>query len=283
MRTETWLHQATAKLNKAGIATARLDCLVMLEDALGQDRSYLLAHPETPCQGRTLTRLNGWVGRRARHEPLAYIRGKTEFYGREFLVNPHTLEPRPETETMVELLKQLADSRQLTADSFHVVDVGTGSGAIAITIKLEMPDAKVIAIDISAECLKIARKNAKKHSVDITFLKADLLRPIPSSIFHLPTSTFAILANLPYVPDSHTVNEAAMYEPKLAIFGGSDGLDLYRKLFLQIDSLVVKPRFILTESLPFQHESLAQIAQQHGYDLRKINDFIQVYELFNIN
>ena len=120
---------------------------------------------------------------------------------------------------------------------------------------------------------------AEKLSAEITFLEADLLQPTTSSIFHLPSSRFAILANLPYVPDSHTINKAAMYEPKLAIFGGSDGLELYRKMFRQIVTNPQKPALILTESLPFQHDKMVNIAGTSGYELIETNDFIQAFSL----
>lgn len=264
-----WLAAAVQTLKSTGIATARLDCLVLLEDALGKDRTHLLAHQELTLNSEQISLLNSQITRRALHEPLAYIRGKTEFYGREFMVSPDTLEPRPETETMIDLLKQLADSKQLTVDSNTLIaDIGTGSGCLAITTKLEFPRAKVCATDISKKCLEIARKNAQKHGVPIEFIEADLL----SAVNRQPS---AVLANLPYVPDGHTINQAAMQEPKLAIFGGSDGLDIYRQLFSQLVKL--KPKYVLTESLPFQHAALAKIARAAGYKLQNTTDFIQIF------
>lgn len=274
MKSDDWLQQASAKLSTAGIITARLECLVLLEDDSCKDRSWLLAHPDYSVKGPSLHKLNEQIDRRARHEPLAYIRGKTEFYGREFLVNANTLEPRPETETMIEHLKQLVYSRQLTVNSqLQIADIGTGSGCLAVTAKLEIPDSNVIAIDISSDCLKIARGNAKKYNIDIEFFNGDLLEPL----YRLPSTVYCLLVNLPYVPNSHTINQAAMFEPRLAIFGGPDGLDLYRKFFQQINSLPNKPHFVLTESLPSQHKTLASIANQHGFVLLKTDDFIQVY------
>src|SRR5215471_10178286 len=104
----SWLQSSTLKLTEAGITTARLDCLVLLEDETGEDRSWLLAHPEHSLQIETTQKLNKKVIQRARHEPLAYIRKKTEFYGREFYIDHHVLEPRPESETMIDVLKQLS-------------------------------------------------------------------------------------------------------------------------------------------------------------------------------
>jgi len=298
MNISDWLTKTTKKLEEAGIGTARLDCLVMLEDATGKDRTHLLAHPETTVQGSTLYSINKQVERRAKHEPLAYIMGKTEFYGRDFIVNKHVLVPRPESETMIELLKQLlmqrADGRGLI-----IVDVGTGCGALGITAKLELPELEVILTDIDQNCLKVAQQNAQKHSVDIDFVQGDLLDPLlnksngrqfylttllnhqrDTRVRRLMTGRFAILANLPYVPDAYTINQAARHEPDIAIFGGPDGLDLYRRLFDQLsqNKQFIDVKYILTESLPPQHKDLVKIAKNHGYKQIQEDDFIQVFE-----
>ncbi len=275
MQIKDWLQASTDRLKAAGIGTARLDCLVLLADALDKDKSFVLAHPEVMLTKDQSAKLNRQINKRVKHVPLAYIRGKTEFYGRDFIINPDVLEPRPETETMLELLLKLAKSSKLKAESyFSVVDVGTGSGAIAVTAKLELPKSQVIAIDIDPKCLTVAKKNAQKHAVDIKFLKGDLLQPLPSTVYRIP---YTLLANLPYVPDSFTLNDAAMNEPMGAIFGGADGLDTYRGLFDQIDALTQKPQLVFTESLPAQHHGLATIARNAGYHLHEKADFIQAF------
>lgn len=275
-----WLSAATQKLDQAGIATSRLDCLVLIEDALGHDKSYVLAHSEIILPSEVLQKLAKQLERRANHEPLAYIRGKAEFYGREFVVSPDTLEPRPETETMIDLVKQL----DLPKGS-RIADVGAGSGAIGITLALEMKDLSVDMYEISAPAVAIAKTNITRlQPPHCRIFKNDLL----SGVEH---GYDVVVANLPYVPDTHTINQAAMQEPRLAIFGGADGLNLYRRLFAQISanqhSLIAKnlqfdsgrqyPKFVLTESLPFQHQELAKIARRSGYKLDKTEDFIQVF------
>lgn len=272
MNLNDWLIQKTKQLKDAGVSTARLDCLVLLEDALGKDRSWLLAHPETECKGPTLTLLNEQIERRVGHEPLAYIRSKSEFYGREFLVTADTLEPRSETETMIDLLKKHIPT-SIRVRPLYIVDVGTGSGCLGVTAKLDLPETEVWATDISKECIKIAEKNAKKLKADVQFYEGNLLEALPAKTLQGPN---IILANLPYVPDAHTINQAAMFEPKVAIFGGPDGLDIYRQLFLQ---MAAKPHLVFTESLPFQHTELTQIAKAAGYKLKTSEDFIQVFEL----
>ncbi|MDZ7785629.1 MAG: peptide chain release factor N(5)-glutamine methyltransferase [Candidatus Saccharibacteria bacterium] len=277
----------TKALESAGISTARLDCLVLLEDATGKDRSWLLAHPEHELESSKVKKLKEQVQRRAKHEPLAYIRGRSAFYGREFLVNEHTLQPRPETETMIDHLKSLykvepcTEAKSSERKALSIVDVGTGSGCIGITAKLELPDAEVYATDISEECLKIARKNARKLKANVEFHKANLLLSQKNNSHFLndrsKSENIVLLANLPYVPEGFTINQAAMFEPDVAIFGGKDGLDYYRELFAQIETLKTKPHFIFTESLPTQHKDLTAIAEKHGFRLHECQDFIQVF------
>ncbi len=261
-----WLQTATKNLESVQISSARLDILILLEDQLKKDRSWILANSDYELTHELLKNLNELVVRRAKHEPLAYIRGKSEFYGRTFRVTSATLQPRPETETMITELKKLKLSREM-----DIADVGTGSGCLAITAKLELPYTQIYATEINIDALKIAKQNAKEFRALINFYQGDILRLLESQ--HLDI----VLANLPYVPDSHTINEAAMYEPRVAIFGGEDGLDLYRRLFIQISQRKQKPKYALTESLPFQHQVVTQIAQLNGYALTSTEDFIQVF------
>lgn len=271
MSVNDWLITSTKELQEAGIATARLDCLVLLEDALGVDRASILANLDAKLPQKTEVDLNTKIVQRVRHIPLAYIRGKVEFYGREFVINKHVLVPRPETEMMIDELKA-ALQKGAPHTECVIVDVGTGSGAIAVTAKLEFPKAHVIATDIDPKVLKIARQNAKKHDVNIEFTQGDLLAPLPAA--KPPT---VILANLPYVPDRYSINKAAEHEPKHAIFGGKDGLNLYRRFWEQIARLCRKPFLVLTESLPMQHNGMLDLARQANFELRSSQNFIQVF------
>ncbi len=264
-----WLTETTATLTRVGIATARLDALVLLEDCLHKDRALLLAHPEIQLTDEQISVLRQRVQRRMAHEPLAYIRGRTEFYGREFTINKNVLEPRPESETMIDLLKTLPnDAHNL------IVDVGTGSGALAITAKCELRHNPVMAIDIDPACLVVGAQNARIHDVDVVFRTGNLLEPLADNTKPI----LALLCNLPYVPDGFHINQAAGHEPKLAIFGGPDGLDLYRQLFSQLPGLAQQPSYILTESLPNQHAALALIAAAGGYHLVITDDFILLFK-----
>jgi release factor glutamine methyltransferase len=261
---------AAKELNTGGIGTARLDALVLLEDVTGLDRAWLLARPDHKLSPSELTKLTKLLKRRAEHEPLAYVRKKTEFYGREFIITPVVLEPRPESETMIDLLKKLTKSPNWPARP-RIADVGAGSGALGITAKLELPDTQVELLEIDPPALKIAQKNVEKYTTDIRVIRSDLLESASQD-------NNVLLCNLPYVPDSHKVNEAAGHEPKIAIFGGPDGLDVYRRLFDQIQKFKKRPLFILTESLPPQHSDLAAIAEKADYRLAETDDFIQVFK-----
>lgn len=270
MTIDRWLAEAERQLSKAGISTGRLDALVLLEDCLGKDRARLLAWPELELTREQQKVLDGQVKTRTTHEPLAYIRHKSEFYGREIYIDHRVLEPRPESETIIEFLKILNLPPGAT-----IVDVGTGSGMLAITAKLELPQAEVIAIDIDQNCLDVAKKNAKTYRTDIEFIKGDLIKPLTTREF----GNLVLLCNLPYVPDHFQINPAAMREPRVAIFGGADGLDLYRQLFKQINSLATKPIYMLTESLPPQHVTLTQIAATARYTQSQRHDFVQKFML----
>lgn len=262
----TWLQQYTKKLLDAGVSTARLDCLVLLEDLLNKSRTHLLAHPEELLSPAQIEQLNRNIVRRSHHDPLAYIRGKTEFYGRTFLINKHVLEPRPESETMIDILKAITLPAQP-----RIVDIGTGSGALGITAKLEIPSAYVDLIELDHAAMKVAKSNINMLSVNANLFQNDLLTNI-NSVYNV------ILANLPYVPDNFQINQAAQAEPRIAIFGGPDGLSEYRRLFRQIKSLEHTPEFILTESLPPQHVQLTVLAQNAGLKLTRADDFIQLFE-----
>lgn len=266
MFVSNWLRQATKKLEQAGIGTARLDALVLLEDVSGHDRAWLLAHPDHKLSPSQTTKLEKLLAQRAEHYPLAYLRKKTEFYGREFVITPDVLEPRPESETMIDLLKSLPD---LPAEP-SLADVGTGSGALGITAKLEIPKSHVELLEIDPKALKVAQKNVDLFTIETRITESDLLDGTD-------TSFDALLCNLPYVPDGYQINPPAMREPQIAIFGGPDGLDLYRELFDQIQKRTNKPLYILTEALPPQHEVLRVIAADHGYDAAGSDDFIQVF------
>lgn len=262
-----WLHSATKQLESAAVGSARLDVLVLLEDELHKDRAWLLAHPDFALNRSQVKDLNTKITQRSNHIPLAYIRGKAAFYGREFFVSNSVLQPRPESETIIEILLKLP---AIHSKPYAIADVGTGSGALGITAALELPGCSVVLLEIDASACKVAQKNVVNYSLSLPVLKSDLLEAAPQAYDIL-------LCNLPYVPDDFHINTAAGHEPRLAIFGGNDGLDLYRRLFDQLQKIPKKPLYILCESLPFQHSELAHIAEAKGYKLQETNDFVQLF------
>ena len=267
MKINDWLKQAEAELEAAGIESAHLDAQILIEDELNISRTHLLAHPELTLSTDNITVLSAHLQRRIDHEPMAYIRWKSEFYGREFIVNNSVLVPRPESETMIELLLKHADLPSQPV----IADVGTGSGALGITAKLEIPDALVELLEIDDAAIEVARHNVEKYGLDTRIIKSNLLEN--GSRYH-----DVLLCNLPYVPQLHKINRAAAYEPAIALFGGMDGLYLYRELFKQLQLSRNQPSMILTEALPRQHEGLKAIALKYGYEQVVVQDFIQLFQ-----
>lgn len=268
MTVGNFLAEATNTLAQAGVKTARLDCLILLEDALHIARASIIAHPEDIISDTDVQKLSDAITKRTQHIPLAYIRGKVMFYGREFVVSESVLVPRPETETIIDIVKAL-DPKPGT----RIADIGTGSGCIGVTIALELPSTSVMLYDIDKQALAIAHKNYEQ-------LRAKNVSASPLNVLEdLPEACDVIVTNLPYVPENYPINKAAGFEPALALFSGPDGLDHYRALWKQLGAVANKPQYVITESLPSQHHTLAQLARNNGYVLEKTDDFIQLFSL----
>jgi release factor glutamine methyltransferase len=266
MNVGEWLSEATEKLEQNNNATARLDALLLLEYVLNSPRAIVLAHADMALPATTLVKLNDALKQRLDGIPIAYLLHKKEFYGRDFIVNEHVLIPRPETENIIDIVKNISLATP------RILDVGTGSGCIAITLALELPKCKVVATDISDDVLKLANQNAKNLGAQVTLKKSDLLKDIDTAKFHI------LCANLPYVPDGLVTSKEITNEPKLALFSGEDGLDHYKKLFEQLNNLTVKPRFVITESLEKQHSSLIKLAKKADYSLQKTDNLVQLFK-----
>lgn len=270
MNISTWLQQSINTFENAGVTTARLDALVLLADELGCDKAWILAHQEHELQIEELKNLSTKVIQRTYHTPLAYLRGHIEFYGREFKVDQHVLVPRPETEDIIESLKVS------TADTHNpiIIDVGTGSGCLAITASLEVIPSTVIAMDNDPLALTVARANSHSLGSDIHFFEGDLLDPLKGYDLRNP---IIIIANLPYVPYDYAINEAAKHEPKNAIFSENGGLKHYERLFEQAQNMCSVADVIITESLETQHSTLAKIAESYGYIFSFANGLAQTF------
>lgn len=248
----SYLDTTTAVLRQAGIETARLDTLVLLSDELVQDKAWLLAHTDALLTPEQQMSLQAKIIRRQAREPLSYVRGVQEFFGHAFTVNPDVLVPRPETELLVERAIKLDDVRT-------VLDVGTGSGAIAISIKLARPELQVFATDISPKSLAVARQNAQKLGADITFAESDLLDTSP--IAHPD----CIVANLPYVDDSWERSPETEFEPSMALFAEDFGLHLIKKLITQAAVHLRPDDYLLLEADPRQHDPVVTYGTAAGF------------------
>jgi release factor glutamine methyltransferase len=259
---------ATTSLTKAGISSARLDSLILLEDTLDLNRAQLLAHPEYAISTEQRQKLYKLIERRRRHIPLAYLRGSVFFYGRVFHVTHNTLVPRPETEEMITLLKTLFQD----SDTLSIADIGTGSGSIGLTAAIELPGSNVDCYDIDAKALAVAKENALSLGISAHFYKEDLLEHASERRYDV------VLANLPYVADNYEINEDAKFEPRIALFAGPDGLRDYRTFWSQLKAFKHRPKYVLTESEPTtQHEPLVELARETGYKLSETHGFIQLF------
>jgi len=224
------LQQSTTTLAAAGIDTARLDAELLLAHCLQVGRTHLLAHPEQLLTPEQFACFQALAQRRAGREPLAYLTGRRWFYALEFAVTPDALIPRPETELLVEKAVRWLGQRH--GRKTRVLDVGTGSGAIAVSVAAHAaPEVELLASDVSAESLQIAKQNARKHGVAgrITFLLGDLLDPLPEPV-HL------ILSNPPYIASAvipTLMPEVRDHEPRAALDGGPDGLRVIERLLAQ--------------------------------------------------
>ncbi|MBI3984195.1 peptide chain release factor N(5)-glutamine methyltransferase [Candidatus Microgenomates bacterium] len=278
MRTYAQALQAGLRLlQDAQITTPQLDAMILLEHVTGVNRAHLVAHPEHHLPARLSRRFQKLLGQRAAHQPLAYLVGYKEFYGLRLKVTPSVLIPRPETEDMVDYLldKQLKNIYFNIyfpkIKSLRVLDVGTGSGAIAIALAHHRPGWQITATDISTAALAIARANARAHHVKVSFRQSDLLASVAGS-FRL------ICANLPYVRSDIKISADARAEPSLAIVGGPDGLDYYRRFLPTVGSILQPHGLLLIEAMPDQHPELTRLAADSGLSLLDDRRLILVFQ-----
>jgi release factor glutamine methyltransferase len=224
------LLEATVMRLKAFDDTPELDAQVLLAHILGKRRSWVVTHAEQSVTKEQQSRLEAAVKKLEKGGPLPYILGHWEFFGLDFDLTNDVLIPRPETELLVEKAISWLTSHP---EARSVADIGTGSGAIAASIAMHVSDVRILATDISPAALAVARRNAQKFHVhhQIDFVECDLL-PTQSSIVSRQLSIDLLCANLPYIP-TETLHQLPIYgkEPTLALDGGADGLDLYRRLF----------------------------------------------------
>jgi release factor glutamine methyltransferase len=252
--------------------TPNLDIEILLAHTLHRSREFLHTHPEYKLTLLERLRLAYFLWLYKRGYSVAAITHHKEFYGLDFWVNKHTLIPRPETELIVEGVLETIKNQELRIKNYGVtlIDVGTGSGCIPIAIKktLKHENIKTLATDISSPALRVARRNAREHKVEINFLRGNLLEPLvrKSSFFNLHSS-FVITANLPYLTQTQFDNEPSIQkEPHSALVAGNDGLALYEELLQQIKSLFFNLKssiFIFLEIDPSQSSKITSLIKQH--------------------
>ncbi len=254
MNVKTWLADAKKRVDL-------LDAEIILTRVLcREDRSYLAAHENYILGEMQLHLAEMALKLREKGQPLAYILSEKEFYGRRFGVNPDVLIPRPETEDIIDLVKALKPKK--------VLDVGTGSGCIGVTLKCEMPEIEVACSDVSIRALAVAEDNAKRHEADnIKFIISDLL----DSVYFKPD---LVVANLPYVdPEWEWIDARSLkYEPSTALYAADHGLFLIKKLILQCREHEIT-RLIL-EADPSQHQEIIDFAKKASFELAETRGYI---------
>ena len=255
----TWV---TEYLTQKGVDAPRLSAELLLSNVLGLKRIELYTQYNKPVAQEHLDRLRDLVKRAALHEPVAYLVGRAEFYSIEFEVTPDCLIPRPETELLVQ--KAIESLRKRTGPQF-VCDLCTGCGTIAVAIAKNVPDAKVIATDISEAALGIAAKNVKKHQLEdrVELLEGDLFEPL---IPPLDVTQFDLIAcNPPYVSAAEyeeLEKNVKDYEPRAALYGGEDGLDLYRRICEQVGRFLKSDGALLLEIGYTQGPAVRELLEQ---------------------
>lgn len=264
------LNRASRLLKQKGVPSPRLDAEVLLAHVLDRDRVYLYREPERPLEPDAVSRYNHLIERRVAGEPVAYLTGHKEFMGFDFLVGSRVLVPRPETELLVEHALDLL--RQRTGPPV-VVDVGTGSGAVAVSLAKLAPGCAVYATDISADALAVARENAGRQGARVYFARGDLLDPLREIL--IPGTAAVIAANLPYIPAGDMPGlprEVRDFEPREALDGGPDGLDLYRRLVPQALALLARGGHLLMEIAPGQARGILKLTAAPHWETTVFND-----------
>jgi release factor glutamine methyltransferase len=265
------LAAARQRLEAAGLdpADAALDAEVLARHALGWDRATLLARMREDEPEGFAAAYAALVERRAAREPVAQIAGVREFWMRDFEVTPDVLIPRPETEIIVEEVLQFARERQCA----RAIDVGTGTGCLAVTIACELPDVRVIATDVSESALAVARRNARRHGVGdrVRFVQADVLEGIEAI-------ADVIVSNPPYIPDADAATlppEVVDHEPHHALFGGPGGLDVLDRLFRQAPARLAPGGRLVVEFGFGQAAAVSTLARETGWRVERIREDLQ--------
>lgn len=273
MTLEEWITQATKKLKSVGIESARLDAELLLSHTIREHRTYIHAHGDKHLDAQYQSIADARLDLRLERAPMAYIIGHKEFYGRRFKTTPAALIPRPESEIIIEQLSIIIPKLlEESGRTIYLADVGTGTGCLGITAKLEWPDVNVTLTDIDPHALSLAKENAKLFGANVTYLKNDLLRG-----YGLPLDI--IVANLPYVDTAWEVSPETHLEPRLALYADNHGLELIYKLLEQSLLWLSKGGYVLIESDHRQLDSIATYAKSLGLTHVTTEGLITVFRL----
>jgi len=253
------LDLAINKLREAHIISPQLDAQLLLSNAINKPKEFIISNPDTLLTDSETRLFEEYVSRRIDREPVCYITNSVEFYGNEFFVDNRVLSPRAETETIV------ANVIQNAVKGSQLIDIGTGSGAIAVSVAINRADLKITATEISRVALDVAEINAKKFGVEnrIKFIESDIFSNIKKRYD-------TVVTNLPYVSSDqkNDMQPEVKKEPAVALYGGAgDGLDIYRKFYKQIPEHINSGGVVYHESDPWQHSALKTIAEQLGFEL----------------
>lgn len=260
-----WLKTASSQLKLAGISSYNLDAELILSNLYQKDRTYLHANSEQIISTDICETANNWLKDRINRIPLAYIAGYKEFFGHTFTVNRHVLIPRPESEDIINLLLEFRQKYQT-----KVIDVGTGSGCLGISVKLELPDTQVLLTDISADALGVARQNAQDLGASVEFCQSNLFSEI--------NATFdVIISNLPYVDKSWELCAETNFEPAVALFADNNGLDLIYKLIDEATKKLNDNGLLILESDLTQQAEITNYAHENSFKLEKMQGFVMVF------
>lgn len=245
--------------------SARLEAEILLARAIDMPRSFLFAHPDDELDEDSIARLNDTVNRRLAGEPMAYIQGVKEFWSMELMVSPATLVPRPETELLVDLAIRTVPRRA----EWNILDLGTGSGAIALAVARECPSCFVTAIDSDADALAIAAQNVRHHGFgNVECLLGDWTEPVAAREFEL------ILSNPPYVADNDAALDDLRAEPRHALAAGHDGLDAIRRLIVDCRTVIADDGTLILEHGFDQRDAIAELLQDAGWrDIQCVDDY----------
>lgn len=270
------LARARAFLHQKGIEAAPLEAEVLLAHVTGTDRVGLYREANRPLSLEEEEKFQELLQRRAAGEPVAYLTGCREFMGLTFRVTRDVLIPRPETELLVEVALELLTGGAVPGEErLFLADVGTGSGAIAVSLARYLGKSTIYATDISPAALAVAAENARRHGVAgrIIFLAGDLLSPLQKVL--PPGSLSLVAANLPYIPSDEIkklMPDVARHEPHLALDGGRDGLELYRRLVPQARELLAPGGYLLMEIDPSQAPLMSRLLPEGAWRYRVRRD-----------